>query len=86
MISYTIILPENIQKSLNKLPPEVRERIVQKIHDIREDPFRYVIPDKGTDYHRLRVGNYRVIMKIENGKMVIIVVRIDNRSNVYKKI
>ena len=85
-MSYKIILPENIQKSLNKLPKEVRERIVQKIYEIREDPFRYVIPVKGTDYHRLRVGYYRVIMRIENSRMIIIVVRVDNRSNVYKKI
>ncbi|MDD4126074.1 MAG: type II toxin-antitoxin system RelE/ParE family toxin [Methanomicrobium sp.] len=85
-MSYKIILPENIQKSLNKLPKEIRERIVQKIYEIREDPFRYVIPVKGTDYHRLRVGYYRVIMRIENSRMIIIVVRVDNRSNVYKKI
>lgn len=85
-MSYTIILPDNIQKSLNKLPSETKERIIQKIYSIRDDPFRYVIPVKGTAYHRLRVGTFRVIMTIERGKMIIIVLRVNVRKNVYDRL
>jgi len=82
-MSYAIILPENIQKSLNKLPEKTKIRIVQKLYDIRDDPFRYVIPVKGSDYHRLRVGNFRIIMSIERCKLIIIVMKIDNRDRLY---
>ena len=85
-MSYTIILPGNGQESLNKLPSETKERIIQKIYSIRDDPFRSVIPVKGTAYYRLRVGNFRVIMTIERGRMIIIVLKVNAREKVYDQL
>ncbi|MBR9681166.1 MAG: type II toxin-antitoxin system RelE/ParE family toxin [Candidatus Altiarchaeota archaeon] len=39
---------------------------------------------KDTPFHRIRVGDYRVIIQIENNKMVIFVIEVGHRKNIYK--
>ena len=80
---YTIIIPGNIEKSLKKLPRQIRERILKKIWSICDDPFRFVEPVAGTGYHRLRARDYRIIMRIERGKMIITVLKAGDRKSVY---
>ena len=63
----------------------ISTRIADKLQSIRDNPYLFVRKLSGSDFYRLRVGDYRVIMTIDNGKMVILVIEVGHRRNIYKK-
>lgn len=58
---------------------------MEKLDTVAEDPFSFVTKLKSIDFYKLRVGDYRVIMSIENKRMIIFVVEVGHRSSVYRK-
>lgn len=68
-------------KFLKKQDTVTRDRIKKSIHSLPSGDIKKL---KGSDYYRLRVGDYRVIFD-KNGN-VIFVVKIDNRGQVYKEV
>lgn len=81
---YTIQWTRTSLKQLEKLDKKVAERIIDKVEEISEEPFRFVKKLQGLDLYRLRVGDYRVIISIENKKMIVFVLQVGNRSVIYK--
>ncbi|MBW4687865.1 MAG: type II toxin-antitoxin system RelE/ParE family toxin [Komarekiella atlantica HA4396-MV6] len=82
---YQIEISKGALKQLKKLSPELQERIQLKIDDLAIEPR----PDgvkklKNRDGYRIRVGNYRVIYNILDDILLIIIVEIGHRSNIYK--
>ena len=73
-------------KSLGKLPPNIRERIREKVRSLENDPRPPGVKKlKGmTDYYRIRVGDYRVIYTIEDKILLVIVVQVGHRGEVYR--
>lgn len=75
-------------KSLKKIDNKYQSLILKKIKELAENPFENtnVKALKGSkNSFRLRVADYRVIYKIENDELIIIIVDIDHRSKIYKK-
>jgi mRNA interferase RelE/StbE len=81
---YSVFLTDFAKKQLTKIDRQEAKRITKKLHEISADPFLYVSKLVGQDLYKLRVGNYRVLMTIQQDKLVIIVVEIRHRRNVYK--
>lgn len=52
--------------------------------DITSDPFAAVKRLAGSGFFRMRVGNYRVIMDLQQGKMTVFVVEVDRRKRIYR--
>lgn len=80
---YQVIWSEKSRKSLEAIDKNISERIISKVEDIKKDPFVFVKRLQGVALYSLRVGDYRVILDIENKKMVIFVIKIRHRSKVY---
>ena len=72
-------------KQLEKLDKSLAKRIVDKVEYITQDPFVFVKKLKGFNLYRLRVGDYRIIMSIEQKKMIIFVLEVGQRSVIYRK-
>jgi mRNA interferase RelE/StbE len=72
-------------RQLEKLDKKQRERIFEKTLSIAENPFSFIKKLKGFNLYALRIGDYRVIMSIENKLAVIFVLDVGNRSVIYKK-
>lgn len=81
---YDIEFYEKAKKQLNKLPDDIKERILNSLDRIKIRPFNYVKRFVGTDYYRFRVGEYRLILDIRNNKLIIFVVELGHRRNIYK--
>ena len=62
---------------------EIEQRIIATLERIRTRPDAYVKKLVGDDGYRLRVGNYRVIVDLDKEKLIILVLRIGHRKNVY---
>jgi mRNA interferase RelE/StbE len=58
-------------------------RVLDKINLLVPNPFHYIKRLKGVPLYSLRIGKYRVLMSIEKEKLVILVVDIGKRKNVY---
>ena len=80
---YEIIVSDAAKKQLSKLSQEFKDRIGFVVERIRIRPFHFVKRLVGSPYYRLRVGDYRVILDIQQDKLVIIVIEVGHRKNVY---
>ena len=85
---YTIEFRPAVLKSLKKIPKRDLVRIKKKIEELATD-----LPDPKTtimkgdnSFHKIRSGNYRIIYEIYNDRLVILVVKIGHRKDVYKKL
>ena len=74
---YTVQYTSRAIKDINKLPPEVRKRIFDAIHGIKEEPYSHVkklkTPPDSLIYS-LRVGEYRVLLNITRSHLIIFVI------------
>jgi len=67
------------------MPPDDQERIVSALDALVTDSITLDIkPLKGRPELRLRVGNYRVLFRVDRDKLLYIVTRIGPRGDIYK--
>ena len=83
MPDYAVKWTETSARLLEKMEIVDVERILEKMKLVSKNPFRYVRRLKGIPLYSLRTGKYRVIMSIERENLVILVVDVGNRKNVY---
>jgi mRNA interferase RelE/StbE len=82
-MTYQILYSEDARKQIKKLDNHVSERIVSVIERCKINPYTHVTKVVGTDYFRARAGDWRILMKIENNQLFILVVKIGRRENIY---
>ena len=80
---YSIIFNPFAEKQLKKLDNNLQIRILDVLNRIRIRPHHFVKRLVGSPYFRLRVGDYRIILDIQNDKLVIVVVELGHRKNIY---
>lgn len=90
MGSWKIEFAESARRDLNKLDPQVANRIVCFLRDrvaTLDDPRGIGEPLKGAldSFWRFRVGDWRVIVRIEEGVLRVFVVRVGHRRDVYNR-
>lgn len=92
-MKYEIVFTASAEKTLKKLPTDLQDRIYERIQELASDPKptgykqlkNFELPSlKIKPLFRIRIGDYRVIYAIENQKLIITVLKISHRSNVYK--
>lgn len=86
MSRYRIEIHPAAMRSLRKLDPQIRPRIQGAISLLSEDP-RPPNARKlgGRDAYRVRVGNYRIIYQIQDQILLITVVTLGHRRNIYDR-
>jgi mRNA interferase RelE/StbE len=82
---YEVIFSDASLRQLKKLEKETQRRIIAVIERIRIRPEEHVKKLVGDPYFRLRVGDYRVIMDLQQEKCIILIIEIGHRKNIYKK-
>ena len=82
-MTYHVIFSDLALKQLRKLDREIGQRIISALERIRIRPDAYVKKLVGDEGYRLRMGNYRVILDLDKEKLIILVLRIGHRRNVY---
>jgi len=89
-MSWKIQIEESAKMELSKLDAQVAIRILKFLHERvakLDNPRSIGDPLKGStfgDFWRYRVGDYRLICKINDAKIEVIVVKIGHRSKVYR--
>ncbi|MCP4363607.1 MAG: type II toxin-antitoxin system RelE/ParE family toxin [Chloroflexi bacterium] len=76
---YKIVFTKRADKTLRKMPREMAKRIREKLDQIAIAPYAQhnnVTKLQNRPGYRLRVGDWRVIYEIEDGKLIILVLKI----------
>ncbi len=82
---YSLNYSDHVVKQLKKLPNNVQNRIISTLERCKVRPHYHVKKLVGNPYYRLRVGDYRVIIDIQDGKLIILVIEVGHRRNIYKQ-
>ncbi len=83
-MKYEISYEKRALKELEKLEPVISRKIVVKINEIVDNISSSDIKKvKGSDYYRLRVGDYRILFIFEDS--LIKILKVGHRKNIYKK-
>jgi mRNA interferase RelE/StbE len=87
-LSYRIEFKTSAAKSLKKIPKADRIRIAEKIDSFTENlPNPDTTKMKGNNpFYKVRVGDYRIIYEIQNETLVILVVKIGHRKDIYRNL
>ncbi|MFE6103437.1 type II toxin-antitoxin system RelE/ParE family toxin [Streptomyces laurentii] len=82
MSEYRTVFRPEAQAGLRKVPRDMALRILAKLTGLESDPLRCDTTAlvSQPDRRRLRVGDYRVMYTIDNGELVVWVVRVGHRS------
>lgn len=80
---YSVEFSETAEKQLYKLEKDAQARIISALERCRVRPHHYAKKLAGMPYFRLRIGYYRVILDIKNDKLIIFVIEVGYRRNIY---
>jgi mRNA interferase RelE/StbE len=83
---YILEFTASATREFRDLDRQLRRRITEKVIALCEDPF---LPGSKKlkaepDHFRIRVGDYRVVYRIDGKRVVIVIVRIGHRREVYR--
>ena len=81
---YEIIFSNKAKKQLFKLEKNIQKRIIIVLERIRIRPESYITKLVGDPGYKLRVGDYRIIMDIDNNDLLILVIKVGHRKEIYK--
>ncbi len=86
MTKRDIEITRTAEKQLRRLPPDDQQRILRVILPLSDDPF-----PRGSrklsgydDVFRIRVGTYRILYSLSEKNLIIIILKIGHRKNVYR--
>ena len=85
MESYRIEIKRSAQKEIQCLPKKDAQRIVAEIQQLSKDP-RGPNSKKlsAQERYRVRVGQYRILYEIHDTILLILIVRVAHRKEVYR--
>jgi len=84
-MTWQVIWSEKSVKQLEKIDRKNAQKIYDLVLGCVEDPFKAVMRLTNSPFYRLRVGNYRVVLDLQQSRMIIFVVETDHRGKIYKK-
>jgi len=87
-MKYAVEFHPGVLKSIKHFPKRELLRIKKKIDELSES-----LPDPATtklkgdnNFHKIRTGDYRIVYEIQGDRLVILVVKIGHRKDVYKNL
>jgi len=81
---YNIIFSQKAERFLDKLNDLDKERIIRALERIRIRPENFLKKLVGESGYKFRVGDYRLFIDLNHDNLLIMVIEIGHRKNVYK--
>jgi mRNA interferase RelE/StbE len=85
-MAYQFIITQKAQKQISHLPRTIRLKIVEKITALAENPRpEGYLKLKGTqNQYRIRIGDYRVRYEILDQRLIVLVIAVAHRKDIYR--
>ena len=85
MASFEIIFRQSVAKDLRQIPKKNVARILKRIEALRVEPRPPGVEKlSGQEKYRIRQGVYRILYEIKNKELIVVVVKIGHRRDVYR--
>ena len=88
MDMYQLQYRRQARNYLARLPLKIKARIIDKLQELKENPDTPTLDVdklKGEPAYRLRIGQYRIIYRRLDDKLIIEVIKIRPRGDIYKR-
>ncbi len=87
-MKYRIKVQRSAAKALKKIPKLDRKRIGKKIDNLAEKlPSPDTTKMKGNNpFHKVRVGDYRIVYEIQDDVLLILIVKVGHRKDIYRNL
>lgn len=86
-MAYTVDYAERVEKQIRRLPEDTQRRVVAAIGKLREEPrpsgVKKLVGNFRPDQWRVRVGDFRIVYTIEDKVLLVAIMKVDNRKDVY---
>lgn len=82
-MKYNILIDKPAQKFILKQQPEQRKRILKAISKLPDEGDRKMLKAH-SGFFRLRVGDYRIIYSVHEEQLIVRVITVGNRGDIYK--
>jgi len=88
MPAYKVIVLKATKKQLSSIPKHISQRISGAIDSLARNPRPHGVEKLSGDdnLYRIRVGNYRIVYSIQDNLLIVLVVRVGPRKDVYRKL
>ena len=83
---YSLEFTTSASREFRVLDAQLQKRITAKVTALCDNPFPPGIKklQGDPDHYRLRVGDYRVVYRVDGRRVVVVIVRIGHRREVYR--
>ncbi|MDH7487148.1 MAG: type II toxin-antitoxin system RelE/ParE family toxin [Anaerolineae bacterium] len=85
-MSYKVIIPKPVQRQLDALPDNIRERSLRRIAALKENPRPAgCVKLRGDENeYRIRIGDYRIRYEVRDEEAVVLLLHCKHRKDVYR--
>ncbi len=87
---YSIEFTFSAAKEFKLLPKQVKEKILEAIHLLSLNPYSDFLSVKKIKNHnvlyRIRISDYRLIYEVKNKTLIIVIIKIGHRRDIYQKL
>jgi len=85
MERFEVIFRQSVAKDLRQIPKKHITRILKRIEALRSEPRPPGVEKlSGQEKYRIRQGVYRILYEIRNNELIVVVVKIGHRRDVYR--
>lgn len=89
MTAYRIEFTKSAEKEFARLPARIRSKTTEALHLLSQNPYSELLKIKklkgAEDLFRIRLGDYRVVYEIRNDRLIVLVIKIGHRREVYRR-
>ena len=86
MASYSLAFKKSVASDLRSIPNKDVKRILKPINSLRDDPrAEGCVKLSNQEKYRVRQGSYRIVYEIQDTELVILVVKVAHRGQVYQR-
>ena len=86
MASYSLAFKKSVAKDLRSIPNKDVKRILNRINSLQENPrAEGCVKLSNQEKYRVRQGIYRIVYEIQDTELIILVVKVAHRAQVYKR-
>ena len=88
--NYQVELTKSASKEFKKLPKKIQSKVLEAFEFLSKNPYSEILKIKKMkgpeSLFRIRIGDYRIVYEVNNGKLIVIIIKIGNRKDVYKNL